>query len=167
MERIAYVQIPKGMLDQLMAIENYIKESTLDLQLIELMRLRVAQINKCAYCVDMHYKELKHVGETELRMATLSIWSETPFFTEKERAVLHFTESLTEISENTITEEIFDALKLFFNTEEICNLTFAICQLNTWTRLVRTFKFTPGNYEVKNNTVVQKYRNKDSGVSYS
>lgn len=149
MERITYGQIPKGMVEKLMDIENYIKESTLDSQLIELMRLRVAQINKCAYCVDMHYKELKHAGETELRMSTLSIWNETPFFTEKERAVLHFTESLTEISENDISEEIFDSLRSFFSTEEICNLTFAICQLNTWTRIVRTFKFTAGKYEVK------------------
>ena len=149
MERITFSQIPKGMVEKLMAIENYIKESTLDLQLLELMRLRVAQINKCAYCIDMHYKELKDSGETELRMSTLSVWNETSFFTEKEKAVLKFTEALTEINVNDISDEIFDALSNFFDTEEICNLTFAISQLNTWTRLVRTFKFTAGNYEVK------------------
>ncbi len=113
------------------------------------MRLRVAQINKCAYCIDMHYKELKDTGETELRMSTLSVWNETSFFTKKEKAVLKFTEALTEISEKDISNEIFDSLSRFFDTEEICNLTFAISQLNTWTRLVRTFKFTAGNYEVK------------------
>jgi len=149
MERITFSQIPKGMVEKLMGIENYIKESTLDLQLLELMRLRVAQINKCVYCIDMHYKELKDSGETELRMSTLSVWNETSFFTEKEKAVLKFTEALTEINENDISDEIFDALSNFFDTEEICNLTFAISQLNTWTRLVRTFKFTAGNYEVK------------------
>jgi len=149
MERITFSQIPKGMVEKLMGIENYIKESTLDLQLLELMRLRVAQINKCAYCIDMHYKELKDIGETELRMSTLSVWNETSFFTEKEKAVLKFTEALTEINVNDISDEIFDALSNFFDTEEICNLTFAISQLNTWTRLVRTFKFTAGNYEVK------------------
>lgn len=153
MERITFNQIPKGMVERLMAIENYIKESTLDLQLLELMRLRVAQINKCAYCIDMHYKELKYTGETELRMATVSVWKETLFFTDKERAVLQFTESLTEISKKEISNETFNVLTRFFNTEEICNLTFAISQLNTWTRLVRTFKFTPGNYKVKNSTV--------------
>jgi len=149
MERITFSQIPKGMVEKLMGIENYIKESTLDLQLLELMRLRVAQINKCAYCIDMHYKELKDTGETELRMSTLSVWNETSFFTEKEKAVLKFTEALTEINEKDISNEIFDSLSNFFETEEICNLTFAISQLNTWTRLVRTFKFTAGNYEVK------------------
>jgi AhpD family alkylhydroperoxidase len=149
MERITFSQIPKGMVEKLMGIENYIKKSTLDLQLLELMRLRVAQINKCAYCIDMHYKELKDTGETELRMSTISVWNETSFFTEKEKAVLQFTEALTEINEKDISDEIFNSLTKFFDTEEICNLTFAISQLNTWTRLVRTFKFTAGNYEVK------------------
>jgi len=149
MERITFSQIPKGMVEKLMGIENYIKKSTLDLQLLELMRLRVAQINKCAYCIDMHYKELKDTGETELRMSTISVWNQTSFFTEKEKAVLQFTEALTEINEKDISDEIFNSLTKFFDTEEICNLTFAISQLNTWTRLVRTFKFTAGNYEVK------------------
>lgn len=149
MERITFNQIPKGMVEKLMGIENYIKNSTLDLKLLELMRLRVAQINKCAYCIDMHYKELKHTGETELRMSTISVWDETSFFSKKEKAVLKFTEVLTEISKNNITDEVFESLKEFFNTEEICNLTFAISQLNTWTRLVKTFKFQAGNYEVK------------------
>ncbi|MEP5934550.1 MAG: carboxymuconolactone decarboxylase family protein [Winogradskyella arenosi] len=149
MERITFSQIPKGMVEKLMGIENYIKKSTLDLQLLELMRLRVAQINKCAYCIDMHYKELKDTGETELRISTISVWNETSFFTEKEKAVLQFTEALTEINKKDISDEIFNSLTKFFDTEEICNLTFAISQLNTWTRLVRTFKFTAGNYEVK------------------
>lgn len=149
MERITFNQIPKGMVEKLMGIENYIKDSTLDLKLLELMRLRVAQINKCAYCIDMHYKELKHTGETELRMSTISVWNETSFFSKKEKTVLKFTEVLTEVSKNNITDEVFESLKEFFNTEEICNLTLAISQLNTWTRLVKTFKFQAGNYKVK------------------
>lgn len=149
MERITFDQIPKGMIEKLMGIENYIKESTLDIKILELMRLRVAQINKCAYCIDMHYKELKHTGESELRMSTVSVWKETSFFTDKEKAVLEFTESLTEISERNISNEIFNSLTKFFSNEEICNLTLAVSQLNTWTRLVRTFKFKAGNYEVK------------------
>jgi len=148
MERITFGQIPKGMAENLMAIENYIKESSLDLKLLELMRLRVAPVNKCAYCIDMHHKELKHAGETELRMAALGAWRETTFYTEKEKAVLAFTESLTEISKNEISDEIFASLSNFFNTEEICTLTFAIAQLNTWTRLVKTCKFEAGHYKV-------------------
>lgn len=148
MERITFNQIPKGMVEKLMATENYINESNLDFQLLELIRLRVAQINKCAYCIDMHYKELKQTGETELRMATLSIWNETSFFTEKEKVVLLFAEYLTKINKENISEEIYHSLTKVFDIEEICNLTLAITQINTWTRLVRTFKFTAGNHEV-------------------
>jgi AhpD family alkylhydroperoxidase len=149
MERITFNQIPSGMVEKLMAIENYLHDSSLDTELLELIRLRVAQINRCAYCVDMHYKELKHTGETELRLSSLCVWSETPFFTEKERAVLRFTEALTEMSSDDIFEDIFNSLIAFFSKDEISNLTFAIAQINTWTRLTKTFKFTPGNYEVK------------------
>jgi AhpD family alkylhydroperoxidase len=149
MERITFNQIPSGMVEKLMAIENYLHDSSLEIQLLELIRLRVAQINRCAYCVDMHYKELKHTGETELRLSSLCVWSETPFFTEKERAVLRFTEALTEMSSDDVFEDIFNSLIAFFSKDEISNLTFAIAQINTWTRLTKTFKFTPGNYEVK------------------
>ncbi|WP_052467105.1 carboxymuconolactone decarboxylase family protein [Psychroserpens damuponensis] len=149
MERIKFNQIPKEMVEKLMGIEKYLKESTLDFQLLELMRLRVAQINKCTYCIDMHYKELRHKGETELRLSTISVWNNTSFFTEKERVVLKFTEALTELSEKDISDDIFNALTKYFNTEEICNITFAVSQINTWTRLVRTFKLPAGNYKVQ------------------
>ncbi|MFT5823276.1 MAG: AhpD family alkylhydroperoxidase [Crocinitomix sp.] len=148
MERITFNQIPKGMMENMMATENYINNSSLGYQLLELVRLRIAQINKCAYCIDMHYKELKHSGETELRISTLSVWKETSFFTEKEKAILLFTEALTEISKNDISEEIYHGLTTFFTTAEICNLALAISQINTWTRLMRTFGSTAGNYEV-------------------
>jgi AhpD family alkylhydroperoxidase len=148
MERIALDQIPKKMMENMVSIENYINNSSLGFQLLELLRLRVAQINKCAYCIDMHYKELKHAGETELRIATLSAWEETSFFSEKEKVVLLFAEALTKISENDISEEIYNKLTSFFTTNEICNLALAISQINTWTRLMRTFQSISGNYEV-------------------
>ena len=110
MERITFNQIPNGMVEKLLALENYLKESSLELHLLELIRLRISQINKCAYCVDMHYKELKHAGETELRLSSLSIWHETPFFSKKEQTVLKFTEVLTLISSKNVTDEIFDSL---------------------------------------------------------
>ncbi len=148
MERIGFNQLPKGMVEKLMAVENYIKETSLDLQLLELMRLRVAQINSCAYCIDMHYKELKHTGETELRMSTLGVWKETSFFTPKEKAVLQFAEKLTTISQNDIADDVFEPLTSFFSTEEICHLTLAVAQINTWTRITATIKMEAGHYEV-------------------
>ena len=149
MIRIGYQDIPKGMFEQLNAIENFINNSSLEMHLLELMRLRVAQINGCAYCVDMHHKELKHLDESELRLSSLCVWKETPYFSDKERAVLGFAEELTKLSEGSIKESTFKDLLKYFSKEEISFLTLAIAQINTWTRLMLTFKFTPGKYKVQ------------------
>ena len=149
MERIKYQDIPKGMFENLMSTEDFINQSSLETRLLELIRLRVAQINGCAYCVDMHHKELKHLGETDLRLSSLCVWKEAPYFSKKEVAVLHLTDVLTKLNQDPLAEEVFNALAPHFNKKEICFLTLAISQINTWTRLMKTFKFKPGNYQVK------------------
>lgn len=148
MERITYQDIPNGMFENLRTIEDSIINSTLDIKLIEMIRLRTAQMNGCAYCVDMHYKELKHFGETELRLSSLCVWEETPYFSEKERVVLLFTDTLTILKSSPISQELFNNLTSHFSKEEICYLTLTISQSNTWNRLMKTFEFTPGNYKV-------------------
>ena len=148
MERITYQDIPSGMFENLRIIEESIINSSLDRKLIEIIRLRTAQRNGCAYCVDMHYKELKHFGETELRLSSLCVWEETPYFSEKERLVLSFTDTLTKLKSSPISQEIFDNLTSHFSKEEICYLTLTISQSNTWNRLMKTFEFTPGHYKV-------------------
>ncbi|WP_341216871.1 carboxymuconolactone decarboxylase family protein [uncultured Wocania sp.] len=148
MERITYQDIPNGMFENLRTIEDSIINSTLDIKLIEMIRLRTAQMNGCAYCVDMHYKELKHFGETELRLSSLCVWEETPYFSEKERVVLLFTDTLTKLKSSPISQELFNNLTSHFSKEEICYLTLTISQSNTWNRLMKTFEFTPGNYKV-------------------
>ena len=149
MERISYQDIPKGMFEKLHEIENYINDCPLDLKLLELMRLRVAQLNICAYCVDMHYKELKQLGETELRISGLVIWKNTPYFTKKEIAMLTLTEALSKTGETPVTDTTYALLTAHFSKDEICFLTLAIAQINTWTKLMKTFEFTPGNYQVQ------------------
>lgn len=148
MERISYKDVPQGMFAKLQAIEDYLHTSSIGLPLFELVKLRVSQINGCAYCVDMHHKELKNAGETDLRLASVVVWEETPYFSEKERVALEFAEALTLIREQSVTDELFDRLLNFFNQEELCFLTLAITQINTWNRINRTFQFTPGNYKV-------------------
>ena len=149
MERISYPEVPKGMFDKMLAVEEYIDNSPLSLFLMEMVRLRVAQINGCAYCVDQHHKELNNLGEIELRLSSLCVWEETPYYSEKERAVLSFTEALTKVSEGPISADIYNPLTDYFSKEEIAYLTLAISQINTWTRLMKTFNFTPGNYRVR------------------
>ena len=148
MERITYQDIPKGMFENLRAIEEFIDNSSLDPKLLELIKLRASQKNGCAYCVDMHYKELKHLGETELRLSSVCVWEETPYFTEKERAVLYFTDALTKLNRSPITSHVYNSLLDFFTKEQITYLTLAISQINTWNRLMKVFAFTPGNYKV-------------------
>lgn len=151
MERITYRDLPKGMFEKLRAVEAYITESGLDFQLLELLRLRAAQLNGCAYCVDMHHKELKHLGETDLRLSSVCVWEETPYFSEKERAVLRYTEALTRLNDKPIPDNIFDPLLEFFNKMEISYLSLAIAQTNVWNRLMKAFRTTPGRYKVPKN----------------
>ena len=149
MERISYQDMPEGMYEQLLSVENYLNNSPIEKPLIGLLKLRVSQLNGCAYCVDMHHKELKYANETDLRLYSLCVWKEAPYFTEKERVVLSFTEALTQINSEPIPNEIYDPMLLFFNKKEICLITLAIAQINTWNRLMKTFNTIPGNYEVK------------------
>ncbi|MCX2681709.1 carboxymuconolactone decarboxylase family protein [Galbibacter sp. EGI 63066] len=149
MVQIKENDIPAGFYEKLMPIEGYLKNSSLDFQLLELMRLRVSQINKCAYCVDMHHKELKHAGETELRMISVCVWQETPYFSEEERTVLQFAEELTILNNESVSDKLLDKLNQYFSKEKICYLTLAVSQINTWNRLMRTFSFIPGKYEVQ------------------
>ncbi|WP_298513559.1 carboxymuconolactone decarboxylase family protein [uncultured Kordia sp.] len=146
MERISYADIPKGMFEHLQKIEVYIKESSIENQLLELIKLRVSQKNGCAYCVDMHHKELKKLGETELRLSSLCVWEETPYFTEKERTALAFADALTKLRRTPFPDEVYNPLLKFFTKEEICILSLVITQINSWNRLMKVFLFTPGNY---------------------
>ena len=147
MERITYPDIPKGMFENLRTIEDFIDQSPLDPKLLELIKLRTSQENGCAYCVDMHYKELKHLGETELRLSSLCVWEETPYFTEKERAALFFSEAVTKLNRSPLSNQVYNYLLEFFSKEDITYLTLAISQINTWNRLMKVFAFTPGNYK--------------------
>ena len=151
MERISYNEVPKGMFTILNLVEDYINESPFDLHLLELIRYRASILNGCSYCVDMHSKELKNTGETEVRLNAVSIWNSTPYFSEKEQVVLAFTDAITLTSPHPISEHVFTNLTPYFTKEEISYLTLAIAQINTWTRLMKAFKFTPGNYKIKKN----------------
>ena len=149
MERISFSEIPQGMMERLMGLEDYINDSGIDMKLLELMRLRVSQINGCAYCVDMHHKELKHLEETDLRLSSVSVWRGTDYFSAKERALLHYAEILTELNGKPIKDEDFNTLKGQFENKVITILALAIAQINTWTRLMKTFEIEPGNYQVR------------------
>ena len=133
-----------GIMDGLMKTEAYLNKSTLDHKLLVLMQHRVSQINGCAYCLDMHHKDAIHLGKSEQRLHALPAWRETPYYTDKERAVLAFAEALT--IQGDVEDATFDALKPFFNTKEIADLTVAVAQINSWNKINKTFRTIPGDY---------------------
>ena len=144
-QRISFAETTKGFTDGLMKSGLYLKQSGLDLKLLELVYYRVSQINGCAYCLDMHHQEAIHLGETELRLHTIAAWRECPYFTEEERAVLAFAEAVTHTH---ITDEVFDNLIRFYNKQQVADLTLAVTNINSWNRLNITFRSTPGHYRV-------------------
>lgn len=153
MERISYNNVPAGFVQAIMAPQNYIDNCGLDHKLLELVRFRVSQINSCAYCLDMHYKEAVHAGEDPLRLLSVSAWRETPYYSPAEQAALAFAETLTHLPAEEHSDGIHDELEKYFSKAEIANLTLAIAQINTWNRIVRSFGTVPGKYKVKAATV--------------
>lgn len=147
MERISYQEVPSTLFMHMRKMEDYIASTTLDQSILELLRLRVSQINGCAYCVDMHHKELVHLGETELRLSSLLVWKETPYFSAKERAVLEFSEAVNDQGESAVSDKVYAPLLEYYSKEEICNLTLAVSHMSTWNSLMKVFRFTPGLYQ--------------------
>jgi len=146
MERISFKEAP-GVYGALKQGQNYVDQCGFDHKILELVRLRVSQINSCAYCLDMHYKEAIHAGETPLRLISVSAWRETTYYTPQEQAALAFAELLTHMPAEEKSDSIHEELNKYFTKEEIANLTMAIIQINSWNRLVRSFGPTPGLYK--------------------
>lgn len=148
MERISYQEIPEGMFPALLKLQGYINKSGLDAKLHELLATRISQINGCAFCLDMHYKEAIHAGEDPIRLISLPAWRETTYYTPREQAALAFAEALTRLPDNGDHEHIHEELLKHFTKQEIAFLTLAISQTNTWNRLNISFGTVAGNYKV-------------------
>ncbi|HLZ50333.1 MAG TPA: carboxymuconolactone decarboxylase family protein [Candidatus Acidoferrum sp.] len=130
----------------LAAIEKYLSESGLEHRLIHLMKMRASQINGCAYCIDMHSKDARAIGETEQRLYELDAWRETPFYNDRERAALSRTESLTLVSETHVPDAAYDEVRKHFSEKEIVDLTLVVMTINAWNRLAIALRAVPGHY---------------------
>jgi len=146
-QRLNYSQISPVALKAMLELEKYVHGSELDRSLYELVKTRASQINGCAYCLDMHTKDARKAGETEQRLYALSAWRETPFYTDRERVALAWTEALTLISENDVSDELYENVSNHFSEEERVALTMAIIAINGWNRLAISFRTVPGSYE--------------------
>lgn len=131
----------------MLALETFVKNSGLEPSLLMLVKLRASQINECAYCIDMHTKDARANGESEQRLYALTVWRDTPFFTERERAALGWTEAVTLVSETHAPDHIYEEVRRQFTEAEIVNLTLGIITINGWNRLMVAFRAIPGTYE--------------------
>jgi len=124
-------------------VENQISKSALDILLKELVRLRASQINGCAFCLDLHVSDARKAGESERRLATVSAWRETPFFSERERAALEWTEALTLVSQHHVPDAVWNAVRPHFSKAELVDLTLLITSINSWNRFAIAFRKMP------------------------
>jgi AhpD family alkylhydroperoxidase len=135
------------LVQSLFAVQGTIDAGGLDHKLLHLVKMRASQINGCAYCLDMHAKDARAEGETEQRLYSLDAWRETPFFSDRERAALEWTEAVTLVAATHVPDEAYEAVRAHFSEDEIKTLTLAVAMINTWNRLNVAFRTVPGDYQ--------------------
>lgn len=143
---INFQTAPKGYFDGLMKMGHYVHNSGLDAKLMEIIKVRASQINGCAYCLDMHFKDAVHIGETEQRLYSLPAWRDCPYYSEAERAALAFTEAV--ISQSHLTRTVTDPMEEHFTPVEIANITLAVISINSWNKLNKVLQPVAGTYQV-------------------
>jgi AhpD family alkylhydroperoxidase len=145
--RLDYMKASPEAYKAMVHMEGVVRRSGIDLKLLELIKIRASQLNGCAFCIDMHTKDARFKGESEQRIYALDAWRETPFYTEKERAVLAWTEAVTNIQIGHAPDAVYEVLRRNFSEEEIVNITLAITTINAWNRIAIGFRMVPGSYQ--------------------
>ncbi|HLH63238.1 MAG TPA: carboxymuconolactone decarboxylase family protein [Ktedonobacteraceae bacterium] len=145
-ERLNYAKVAPQGYRAMAGLQHYVDNCGLEPLLLELVKMRASQINGCAYCIDMHSKDARALGESEQRLYELNAWRETPFYSERERAALLWTEEITLISQGHASDAVYDEVRKHFSEEELVNLTLAIVAINSWNRLAIGFRSQPGSY---------------------
>lgn len=145
--RLNYSKVAPGVRDAMMSISKYLHTSGLEESLLNLIDIRASQINCCAWCLDMHVKDARAAGETEQRLYMLSAWRESPFYTDRERAALGWTEAVSLVADSHVPDEVYAEVRKHFSEKEIVDLTFAVVAINAWNRLNIAFRTVPGSYK--------------------
>jgi AhpD family alkylhydroperoxidase len=145
--RLAYDKAAPGAFQAMLGLEKYLHGCGLEPALIHMVKLRASQINGCAYCIDMHWKDARALGESEMRLYSLDAWHESPCYSDRERAALEWTEALTNISETHAEDAIFEQVRPHFTDKELADLTFLIAAINAWNRIAISMRSVPGVYQ--------------------
>ena len=144
--RINYSKADPKALPLLLAVEAHIGTSSLEPRLLHLVKMRASQINGCAFCLDMHSKDARADGETEQRLYSLDAWEEAPYYNERERAALEWTEAITLLSNGHVPDSTYERVRPHFNEAEIAALTLAVAMINSWNRLNVALRTEAGGY---------------------
>jgi AhpD family alkylhydroperoxidase len=145
--RFNYAKVAPGVYDAMDSLDRYVAGCGLEESLLHLVRLRASQINGCAYCLDMHWKDLRALGEAEQRLYSLDAWRECPYYTERERAALAWTEAVTLIGDGHAPDTILEQARGQLTEKELADLTLTIATINAWNRLSIAARLEPGTYQ--------------------
>jgi AhpD family alkylhydroperoxidase len=145
--RIDGMKVAPGVYKAMQGPEAYIHQSGLELYVLHLIKVRASQINGCAYCIDMHWKDARASGETEQRLYGLDAWQESPYYSDRERAAIAWCEAVTRIAETHAPDAVYEEVRQHFNEKEIADLTLAIASINAWNRLAISTRAVPGKYQ--------------------
>jgi AhpD family alkylhydroperoxidase len=147
--RFNFMKAASGVYEAMLGLEKYLQECGLEQPLLHLLKLRASQINGCAYCLDMHWKDLRASGEKEQRLYSLDAWRECPYYTERERAALAWAEAVTLITDGHAPDAVYEQLRAQFSEKEMCDLTLAVAAINAWNRLAISSRTVPGSYQAQ------------------
>jgi AhpD family alkylhydroperoxidase len=142
--RLQYWTVAPGAVEALRGVSRYLRQSGLDQRLMELVFTRVSQINGCTFCLDMHLRELRRLGETDDRLDHVAAWRESPLFDAREKAAFAWAEALTHLAATQAPDDVYEKVRAIFSDKELADLTVAIAQINSWNRLMVGFRVPPG-----------------------
>lgn len=146
-KRMEYYKAAPGAIEAMRGLEKYVRSCGLEHSLLELVKMRASQLNGCAYCLDMHSKDALAQGESVQRLVVLDAWREAPFYTDRERAALAWTEAITNVQQGHVPEAVFQQARAQFTETELTNLTLAIVAINGWNRFSIAFRPEVGVYQ--------------------
>jgi AhpD family alkylhydroperoxidase len=146
-QRLSSIEKAQGAINAMLGITKHLSKSKIEPQLLHLIEFRVSQINGCAYCLDMHSKDLRHDGDTEQRLYTLPAWRDAPFYTDRERAALAWAEAVTTLENGEVPDEVYELAKKHFSEDELVDLTLTAATTGTWNRVNIAFRTTAGTYQ--------------------
>jgi AhpD family alkylhydroperoxidase len=145
--RFDYAKAAEGGYRAMLGLESYLHSCGLEAGLIHLLKLRVSQINGCAFCIDMHWKDLRALGETEQRLYSLDAWHDSPFYSDRERAALAWAEAVTHLVDGHVPDELYQQVRAQFDEQGVASLTFVVVTINAWNRLMIASRMPPGSYQ--------------------